>query len=181
MEVVFLKPESGRRYRSRLTRPGGLVVELEGGSWNRIGGVEKELPHDLAHLVVEDGLGLTMGLWGAIGAGAVFGQVEVVEGRRPPHHDERGRALFAAAKATVGEAELLVRAVCDVAVAGARSGVEADVARTVDRLRAAARAWAATPRGGTLRWDAPNLSATARPAAPPPRARRRAGSGRRSR
>jgi hypothetical protein len=162
MEVVFLKPESGRRYRSRLTRPGGLVVELEGGSWNRIGGAERELPHDLAHLVVEDGLGLTEGLWGVIAAGAVFGQVEVVAGRRPPHHDERGRALFAAAKRTVGEAEMLVRTVCDVAVAGETRGVGEDVARTVDRLREAARAWAATPPGAQLRWEAPNLSPAAR-------------------
>lgn len=171
MEVVFFKPVEGRRYRSRLRRDGGLVVELAGGSWNRIGGAERELPHDLAHLVVEDGLGLPMGLWGVIAAGGLFGEVTVVEGRRPPHHDARGRAVADAAGETLRQAEILVRLACDAAVAGAVPDADvlarsvgprwwpeglsrAAVVHTVDRLREAARAWSATAPGGELRWSA---------------------------
>jgi hypothetical protein len=38
------------------------VIGLEGGSWNRIGGPVGRIPHDLAHLVVEQELGLARGL-----------------------------------------------------------------------------------------------------------------------
>jgi hypothetical protein len=97
--------------------------------------------------------------------------VPVVEGRRPPHHAARGRAVTGGAEETLRQAEILVRVVCDVAVAGAvpderalarmagtrwwPEGVRREaVVGTVDRLRDAARAWAATPPGGALRWSA---------------------------
>lgn len=167
MDVVFLKPVEGRRYRSRLRRADGCVVELEGGSWNRIGGVERELPHDLAHLVVESGLPFGMGLWGVIAAGGLFGEVRVVEGRRPPHGEARGRAITEGAGETLRQAEILVRAVCDAAVSGegltvARVGerwwhdalASPRLDTTITALRDAARAWAQTPGGGALRWPA---------------------------
>jgi hypothetical protein len=166
LEVVFHRPATGRRYRSRLRRSDGCVVELEGGSWNRIGGAERELPHDLAHLVVEGALAFPMGLWGVIAAGGLFGEVAVVEGRRPPHHEARGRAVTDGAGETLRQAEILVRAVCDAAVSGAAPAVATVGARwwdagladepgpAVDALRAAARAWAATAPGGELRWSA---------------------------
>jgi len=167
VEVVFFKPADGRRYRSRLRRADGCVVELEGGSWNRIGGVERELPHDLAHLVVESGLAFPMGLWGVIAAGGLFGEVRVVEGRRPPHGERRGRAITDGAGETLRQAEILVRAVCDAAVSGvtptpARVGARwwddglasPRLDATIAALRDAARAWAATPDGGELRWPA---------------------------
>lgn len=167
MEVVFFKPAVGRRYRSRLRRGDGVTVELEGGSWNRIGGPEREVPHDLAHLVVEDGLGFPMGLWGVIAAGGLFGEVAVVEGRKPPHHAARGRAVTDGAGETLRQAEILVRAVCDAAVSGAvptlatvgarwwHDALATDrLASTVTALRDAARAWVATAPGGELRWTA---------------------------
>jgi hypothetical protein len=46
----------GPRYASTLHRPDGAVIRLEGGSWNRIGGPVGRVPHDLAHLVVEQEL-----------------------------------------------------------------------------------------------------------------------------
>ena len=51
LPIVFHKGQS-RRYRSTLRRADGVVVGLEGGSWNRIGPPAREVPHDLAHLVV---------------------------------------------------------------------------------------------------------------------------------
>lgn len=167
MEVAFLKPESGRRYRSRLRRRDGCVVELEGGSWNRIGGEERELPHDLAHLVVESGLRFPMGLWGVIASGGLFAEVRVVEGRRPPHEERRGRAVTDAAGETLRQAEILVRTACDTAAFGApptkalvgdRWWIDALASprldATVVTLREAARAWAATPPGEPLLWTA---------------------------
>ncbi len=74
----FFRGET-RRYRSRLQRPAG------------------ELPHDLAHLVVEDELGLRSGVWGVIVAGGMSGHAVVVAGRRKPQATRRGREIIARA------------------------------------------------------------------------------------
>ena len=79
--IEFFKPE-GRRYRSVLHRRDGLQIELDGGGYNKVGGPARELPHDLAHFVVEDGLKLEAGLWGVLAAGGMFGHAKVIAGRR---------------------------------------------------------------------------------------------------
>src|SRR3954452_4491125 len=63
---ISLHKGSGTRYRSTLQRTDGVLIALEGGSWNRIGGSVVRVPHDLAHLVVEQELGLEFGLWGVL-------------------------------------------------------------------------------------------------------------------
>jgi hypothetical protein len=172
VDIVFYKPAAGRRYRSRLRRADGVVVELEGGSWNQVGGSARELPHDLAHCVVEDGLGLERGLWGVIAAGGGFDQVTVVEGRRPPHAERRARAITDAAGETLRQAEVLVGAVCDAALAGGSPDPAAlqravgprwwsptidaaALAQTIAALHDAAAAWAALAPGAALAWPAP--------------------------
>ena len=82
VEIEFFKPER-RRYRSVLHRRDGLVIELDGGGYNKVGGPARELPHDLAHFVVEDALELEAGLWGVLAAGGMFGHAKVITGRRP--------------------------------------------------------------------------------------------------
>ena len=52
MIPVFKGPS--RRYRSVLRRADGVEVELDGGAYNGIGGPAGEVPHVIAHLVVED-------------------------------------------------------------------------------------------------------------------------------
>jgi hypothetical protein len=46
---IEVHKDPGTRYRSTLYRPDGVVIALEGGSWNRIGGPVGRVPHDLAH------------------------------------------------------------------------------------------------------------------------------------
>ena len=70
----------GTRYRSTLQRPDGAVIALEGGSWNRIGGPVGRVPHDLAHLVVEQRLGLARGLWGVLAGGGLVQNAELGPG-----------------------------------------------------------------------------------------------------
>ncbi len=118
VEIAFFKP-GGRRYRSVLHRRDGLVIELDGGGYNKVGGPARELPHDLAHFVVEDGLGLDAGLWGVLAAGGMFDHAKVIEGRRPPHAAERARAVVEAAGDRLTQAEMLTRFVCDLALDGA--------------------------------------------------------------
>ena len=107
-----------RRYRSVLHRADGVEVELDGGAYNRLG--ERELPHDIAHLIVEDELGLDRGVWGVLAAGGLFRGASVRAGRQKPHAARRGREVVAAAVEQLNQAEMLTRAVCDLA--GVRHG-----------------------------------------------------------
>jgi hypothetical protein len=166
VRIEFVKGETAR-YRSLLYRADGVTIEFEGGSYNKVGGHPDAVPHDLAHLIVEDELGLTRGVWGVLVAGGLFRHARVIDGRQRPHAAARGRAIVDAAGEQIMQAEMLTRAVCDVArgtlpleVAAVRraigdrwwiDGVSEDVlGRCRRRLRDAAAAWAAVPAGGTL-------------------------------
>ena len=155
-----------RRYRSILHRADGVEVELDGGAYNRLG--ERELPHDIAHLIVEDELGLDRGVWGVLAAGGLFRGASVRAGRQKPHAAQRGREVVAASVEQLNQAEMLVRVVCDAAGAGsvdvrARTGerwwsetvTEAAVARAFERLGTAAGDWAELEPGGMLRFTWP--------------------------
>ena len=154
-------------YRSVLHRADGVQVELDGGAYNRLG--ERELPHDIAHLIVEDELGLDRGIWAVLAAGGLFRGASVVAGRQRPHAARRGREVVAAAVEQLNQAEMLTRAVCDLAGGGtadlhalrARTGErwwsetasKAALVRAFGRLDEAAGAWARLGAGGTLRFE----------------------------
>jgi len=152
---VFKGPT--RRYRSVLHRADGVEVELDGGAYNRLG--RREVPHDIAHLIVEDELGLDRGVWGVLAAGGLFRGASVKAGRQKPHAARRGREIVAASAEQLNHAEMLVRAVCDAAVPGERWWPEAIpesvLARAHERLGRAADDWARLEPGGVLRfsWD----------------------------
>ena len=161
MEVRFIRGAT-RRYRSVFRRADGVEVEFDGGGYNKVGG--GELPHDLAHLIVEDELGLERGVWGVMAAGGMFGHAKVVAGRRKPHAGARGRAIVAESSEAVMQAEVIVRAVCDVAQTGDRGVLRRNVGeryrsasvtgeavdRAIERLRQAAADWAALAAGEEL-------------------------------
>lgn len=173
MKVEFFRGER-RFYRSRLHRPDGLQVEFQGGSYNTVGGPVPQVPHDLAHLIVESELGLRRGVWGVLAAGGMFRHARVVAGRRAPHATRTGRAVIDAAGDEIMQAEILTRLVCDV-VAGERApdlpalrreigerwwvdGVTRPALdRARERLRTAAAAWAALGPGEPLEvvWQLP--------------------------
>jgi hypothetical protein len=165
-----------RRYRSRIQRADGVVVELEGGSYNRVGGRAGELPHDAAHLIVEAGLGLQRGVWGTIAAGGLFRHTTVVAGRQRAHAGSRGRALAREAHAPIMQAEALTGAVC-VATLETHGPRPEDVRRAVGdtlwtpaataealeeitrRLQEVARAWRDLVAGEPLRLEWPTGAA----------------------
>ncbi len=116
--IEFLKGD-GRRYTALLKRPDGVDVAFDGGAYNRVGGPAGELPHDIAHLIVEEELGLRSGVWGVLVAGGMFRHATVVAGRRSPHATKRGREVVARAGDLLMQAEMLTRAVCDLSAADA--------------------------------------------------------------
>lgn len=66
------------------------------------------LPHDLAHFVVERGLGLKRGFWGCVAAGALFPGVKVLSGRQPVHAAARSQTIIREMGQQGTEAEVLV-------------------------------------------------------------------------
>lgn len=166
LTVEFEKRE-GRRYRSLLHRGDGLVVAFEGGAFNKVGGAAREVPHDFAHLVVEDELGLRSGVWGVLAAGGLFRHAAVVSGRQAPHAARRGRQVIDAAGDRIMQAEILTRAVCDALVGAGPAdppairraigerwwsdALTADaIARSRERLHAGGAAWSALSPGELL-------------------------------
>jgi hypothetical protein len=118
MEIVFHRPARPRRpYRSVAVRDDGVALELAGATYHNLPPL---LPHDLAHFVVEDRLGLTHGLWSVIARGGLFPQCTVVAGRQRARARERGRALVkeADAGARLTQAEVLVGRFVAAACAG---------------------------------------------------------------
>jgi hypothetical protein len=88
MHVTFPRLPDHERGYAVVERDDGVVYQLYGDM------AGPRLPHDITHLVVEGRLGITDGIWGGIAAGAVFGSMRHVSGRRPPHAADRSRTLL---------------------------------------------------------------------------------------
>lgn len=121
---IEVHKDHGTRYRSTVHRADGAVIALDGGSWNRIGGPVGRVPHDLAHLVVEQHLGLARGLWGVLADGGLVQNAAFV-GRRPPHAHARAKRITDAASEELRQAEVLVRAVADATRSDGRRDLDA--------------------------------------------------------
>lgn len=87
-----------------------VVVRRDDGVTLRVRTPDKPLkiPHDMVHYVVERELSMRRGFWGSIAAGAVFGTVQIVSGRQPPHAAEQSAALIKASYREQAAAELYV-------------------------------------------------------------------------
>ena len=171
VEIVFYKGE-GTRYRSILHRSDCVLVELDGGGWNKIVGRPGRIPHDIAHLIVESELGLTRGLWGVLAAGGIVQNARVISGRQPPRAAERAEAIVAPARESLRQAEILVRAIADLSIAGASADVaefdrhtgarwktdatREQLTRASLRLEDLAREWDELGAGETLGLVSPN-------------------------
>jgi hypothetical protein len=120
-----------------------VLIQLEGGSYNRVGGPVPRVPHDIAHLIVEDAFGLLSGLWGTLAGGGLVQNATFAGGRKPPHATRRAWEITDRAGESLRQAEVLVRAVADAALA--------DRTRDLEWLRQRVNA----------RWWAPQVSAEA--------------------
>jgi hypothetical protein len=154
------------RYYSTARRDDGVTVRIPG--YDR----PEWLPHDLAHITVERELGLRGGFWARVAAGAMFPNMTVLSGRRPPHAEERSRALIRANGDELTRAEVLAGAFLQLAQEGldvsepvalariarawSSAGREpftldhATIVRVCAALRAAAQLWREVPVGGSL-------------------------------
>ena len=165
MEITFTKT-GPRSYEVVARRDDKVVVSVQ--TPDR----PQALPHDMAHYLIERGLGFERGFWGAVAAGAVFKGMRVVSGRRPPHADERSKAIIKAEYRQLAGAELYVSVIQGVAREGKErdwAGVNArldevwrpfrwprkavtreGVVRVCEALREAESEWRGLPVGGSV-------------------------------
>jgi hypothetical protein len=97
-----LKRLDERRYETLITRSDGVSYLVRGVGHMGV------IPHDLAHFVVEQGLGIQQGFWGSVAAGALFGSLTYLSGRRRPQAERRSREVLKANKKVLTETEVLV-------------------------------------------------------------------------
>lgn len=135
----------GTRYHSTLHRRDGVTVRLEGGSYNKLGGPVRRVPHDIVHRIVEHRFGLDAGLWGVLAGGGIVQNASFAEGRLPPNAIRRATAMTDRVGESLRQAEVLVRAVADLSLEGRP--------HDLDGLRVACgdRWWLPTITAGALR------------------------------
>lgn len=165
--LIELHKGPTRRYRSVLHRADRVQVLMEGGAWNDVGGPAGEVPHDIAHLVVETELHLARGVWGFLADGGLFRGASILTGRQRPHAAQRAKDLLKASGEQLNQAEVLVAAVCQLAARDAGPDVRAlraatgprwwsdtatveGLTRAITRMRELGATWAALPAGGQL-------------------------------
>jgi hypothetical protein len=103
MKLTITRLDHDGRYQTLVTRDDGVTFRLHGVAH------AFAIPHDVAHYVVENVLGLDGGFWASIAAGAVFPSMTYVGGRRKPKAAERSKTVLKANARPLSEAEVLVR------------------------------------------------------------------------
>lgn len=177
MDILFI--QSGHlRMATVVTRQDKVRISVP------VYGPLEPLPHDLAHYVIEQELGLQDGFWGSVAAGALFKGMKLLAGRQRPHAAERSRQVLATHRQGIGVSELLVdaglRAVTGRRLEDAPLPIDSPLVRTradLNRLVAQMRPaldqicarWQTIALGGTLQmvWSDPDLR-TARRTHPSP-------------
>jgi hypothetical protein len=177
MHVTFPRLPDHERAYAVVQRDDGAVYRLYGGH------AGPQLPHDIMHLVVERELRITDGIWGGIAAGLIFGSMQHVSGRRPPHARDRSRELLTTFRGPGLRAELMASFVQCVAGLDHPSDLEiltlaatqlsvlpdadadvdpAEIAAAAQALQVEAARWARLRVGEEISYDWPRNAVAAR-------------------
>ncbi|GAA2565054.1 hypothetical protein [Pseudonocardia hydrocarbonoxydans] len=165
MQVRFTRTGE-RRYSVTVARPAGGPVAVDPAP-----GFHPQIPHDLAHFVVERHLGLRGGIYGSLAAGGDAGMFRPVDepytrkwGRRNAQRTDGPDMLRSERLAGLLQAAWEVRHGGRRTPPGVRAwmdgaGADVDAAtlrELVDRLDELAARWRALPVGGSLDLDWPD-------------------------
>lgn len=159
MNVTFTRTAE-RRYRVSVEGPGVVSSYMEPAP-----GYDPRLPHDMAHFVVENELGIGGGVFGQLAEGGHASTFRPIGERPRTRVVKRGNRIATTNRQDAMRSEKVVTIACQVwnngtqravPVAGI-DGVSADDLRRVCReFDAASAAWSKLPVGGsmTLTWRA---------------------------
>jgi hypothetical protein len=159
MRVTFTK-QGGRRYLVGIDREHGPPLQPRHGP-----GYDEQLPHDIVHYVVEEQLGLRLGVFGQLAAGGA-GLFSPAPADRRAGDRKAGRRFATAGRDDMRRSEAAAgRCFAEWRRrTGAATGpvgdvapdlAESDVERIVSRLEEVAQAWRALAPGAALTFDWP--------------------------
>jgi hypothetical protein len=155
MKVVFTRTGE-RRYKVRVESKGGATVSLDPAP-----GFHDQLPHDVAHFIVENELGILGGVFGQIALGGSANTFHSDDPKKVKKTRRRGQiiarenkkdALFSehavyAAQSRWEKHEIVPRTEIPAA----------QIDRIIDRFQAFATEWSKLPVGGEIafEWNVP--------------------------
>ena len=158
-----------RRYETLIVRDDGVRYHLTGV------GHMFAIPHDLAHLAVEQTLRLDQAFWGSIADGAVFESMRYLDGRRKPGATAQSKQVLKSNRDRITEAEVLVRIINDALEQGhtadspelrervrsrwtpagqrAQEYSNAEIVAVADAWRRMLDLWTKLPTGGSIEFE----------------------------
>jgi hypothetical protein len=152
MNVTFTRTGE-RRYRVSVEGPG-----IEPSYMDPAPGYDERLPHDAAHFIVENELGINGGVFGQLAAGGTANTFRCDTSKKPRKTKKRGREM---AKANRDDALFSEHAVYAAQSRWEKQDIipdtkiqPADIERIIVEFEAFAAAWEELPVGGsvTLLW-----------------------------
>lgn len=106
MNVTFTRTAE-RRYRVSVDGPGIVSSWMEPAP-----GYDERLPHDMAHFVVENELGIGGGIFGQLAEGGHAGTFHPIDGQASPRIAKRGKRIAAANHRDANLSERVVYLAC---------------------------------------------------------------------
>jgi hypothetical protein len=151
VKVTFTRG-NGRRYAVAVERERGPRLQPRDGP-----GFDESLPHDIAHYLVEEQLGIRLGVFGQLaeGGGGLFTPAPA---DRSTADDRRVRRIANEGRADIRRSEAVVQ-LCVAAWQGVLSNVDpgivtpAERERVVRRIEEVSARWRALPPGGSLTFE----------------------------
>lgn len=152
MNVTFTRTGE-RRYRVSVEGPG-----IEPSYMDPAPGYDARLPHDVAHFIVENELGINGGIFGQLAAGGTANTFRSDTSKKPRKTKKRGQAM---AKANRDDALFSEHAVYAAQSRWEKQDIipdtkiqPADIERIIAEFEAFAAEWSELPVGGsvTLVW-----------------------------
>ena len=152
----------------------GYSVSVEGPNINSstkdpAPGFDERLPHDVAHFIVEDELGIAGGVFGQLAAGGTANTFFSLDAKKPRKAKERGEKLARANRDDALFSEHAVWAAqsrwTNAQIIPDTEILATDIERIITRFQEFADRWSRLPVGGsiTLEWEPRTLTKSKRP------------------
>ena len=157
MKVIFTRTGE-RRYRVSVEGEGVIPAVMDPAP-----GYDPTMPHDMAHFIVENELGIKGGVFGQLAAGGHAGTFRPVEGGKKAGRKTRtGDRLAAASRGDADLSERLVNLACRTwtgdhpeDASAVKGYTEEDISRVCRQFDAVSAIWRTLKVGGslTLEWQ----------------------------
>ena len=151
MKVVFTRTRE-RRYSVTVERPGAISVSMDPAP-----GYHDRLPHDVAHFIVENELGISGGIFGQLAAGGTANTFRSDDPKKVKKIRKRGKILSRENKKDALLSEHAVYAAQSrwekLEIIPDTKLSATDIKRIIDRFEEFAAEWSKLPVGSSITFE----------------------------